>query len=236
MRDPVPAPALSVRPSEVQIAPPSSADDVLRIWDGQFPGETPRPPLAKPTDHSLIGQSRAGDQSAATELYRRYAKRLTSLVRRRCPAPLARTAGVEDIVQSVFGTLFLGISKGFYDVPDGDELWKLILVIALNKIRAKATYYQALKRDGNRAAARLAARQRIPLQEIPHGPAPEDVERVLKEILERLPPENRLMARLRIDGYKVSEVAQTTGRSRRSVERILQETRLRLAELLEQED
>ena len=177
----------------------------------------------------------AGDQTAATKLYERYAKRVTSLVRRRCPAPLARTAGVEDIVQSVFGTLFQRIGKGYYDVPDGEELWKLILVMALNKIRAKASYYQALKRDGNRAAAEAAPRQRIPLQEIAHGPASEDLELVFEEILERLPPENRLMARLRVDGYKVSEVAQTTGRSRRSVERILQETRLKLTELLQEE-
>ena len=60
-------------------------------------------------------------------------------------------------------------------------------------------------------------------------------ELVLKEILERLPAENRLMVQLRIDGYKVAEVAAITGRSRRSVERILQETRLKLAELREEE-
>ena len=212
-----------------------SKDDVVGISGGQSPDGTACSPLAEPTDHSLIGQSCAGDQTAATKLYERYAKRVTSLVRRRCPAPLARTAGVEDIVQSVFGTLFQRIGKGYYDVPDGEELWKLILVMALNKIRAKASYYQALKRDGNRAAAEAAPRQRIPLQEIVHGPASEDLELVFEEILERLPPENRLMARLRVDGYKVSEVAQTTGRSRRSVERILQETRLKLTELLQEE-
>ena len=132
--------------------------------------------------------------------------------------------------------MFQRISKGFYDVPDGDELWKLILVIALNKIRAKATYYHALKRDGYRPGAVAAARHRTPLHEIPHESASEHVELLLKEILERLPPENQLMARLRIDGYKVSEVAGMTGRSRRSVERILQETRLKLNELLQQVD
>jgi RNA polymerase sigma-70 factor (ECF subfamily) len=236
MRDDFPAPALSVRPFNAQIASPFSEDDVRGISGGQLPGETARSPSEEPTDHALIDRSRAGDQNAATTLYVRYSKRLTSLVRRRCPAPLARTAGVEDIVQSVFGVLFQRISKGLYDVPDGDELWKLILVIALNKIRAKATYYQALKRDRNRAAAGAATRQRIPLQEITDGPGLEHVELVLEEILERLPAPNRLMAQLRIDGYKVAEVAELTGRSRRSVERILQETRLKLAELLQQED
>jgi RNA polymerase sigma-70 factor, ECF subfamily len=218
-----------------QLAPPRREGDIPAASNGERADRSTRPPSEEPTDHSLIGRSRAGDQNAATRLYARYAKRLTGLVRRRCPAHLARAVGVEDIVQSVFSTLFQRISKGFYDVPDGAELWKLIFVIALNKIRAKATYHQALKRDANRAAPRAAARRRIALQEISDGPASEQLELALKEILDRLPAENRLMAQLRIDGYKVSEVAAMTGRSRRSVERILQETRVKLTELLEQE-
>ena len=59
---------------------------------------------------------------------------------------------------------------------------------------------------------------------------------VLEEILERLPPQHRLMLRLRIDGHTVIEIADTTGRSRRSVERILQETRSKLRDLLPEEN
>ena len=231
-----PSPVLSVCPIDGPTGSPPTDDANFRVPDGGLHDRIPRSSPSEPTDHSLIGQSRAGDQNAAAQLYERYAKRVTSLVRRRCPTPLARAAGVEDIVQSVFGTLFQRISKGVYDVPDGEELWKLILVIALNKIRAKATYYHALKRDGYRPAAGAATRHRIPLHETPLGAASQQMEIVLQEILEQLPPEIRLMARLRIDGYKVSEVAGMTGRSRRSVERILQETRAKLNELLKQVD
>jgi hypothetical protein len=77
----------------------------------------------------------------------RFAKRLTALVRKRCNADLVRAEGVEDNVQSVFKTPFDRIGQGYYDIPDGQELWRLLLVIALNAIRGKAVYYQALKRD-----------------------------------------------------------------------------------------
>ena len=57
---------------------------------------------------------------------------------------------MEDIVQSVFGSFFRRLGQGFYDVPEGDELWKLLLVIALHKIRKKAAYHHAAKRDRHR--------------------------------------------------------------------------------------
>jgi DNA-directed RNA polymerase specialized sigma24 family protein len=41
------------------------------------------------------------------------------------------------------------------------------------------------------------------------------------------------MVELRVEGYEVAEVARKTGRSRRTVERILQEARLKLGELLQ---
>jgi DNA-directed RNA polymerase specialized sigma24 family protein len=42
--------------------------------------------------------------------------------------------------------------------------------------------------------------------------------------------------KLRIEGWDVAEVARKTGRSKRTVERILQETRLDLVEILGLED
>ena len=51
------------------------------------------------------------------------AKRLNSLVERQCSAELTRWLEVEDIVQSVFVSFFRRVRQGYYDVPDGDELW-----------------------------------------------------------------------------------------------------------------
>jgi RNA polymerase sigma-70 factor, ECF subfamily len=198
--------------------------------------DSPGEPVIEPSDRSLILRSRNGDQDAATKLYARYSSRLANLVAKQCSAALARCAGVEDIVQSVFGSFFRHVGHGYYDIPGGDELWKLLLVIALNKVRGKASYYHAAKRDMHRTIHGAAAEQHIESLPNSRQPTSEHLELVVNEILERLPSQNRSMVQLRLDGCEVAEVARLTGRSKRSVERILQDTRIQLRELLREED
>ena len=139
----------------------------------------------------------------------------------------------EDIVQSVFRTFFRRAATGHYVVPKGDELWKLFLVIALCKIRDASAYHRAAKRDvrrtrpadGEAPPANFASgRDEIALTTL---------QLVIGEILARLPPGNRRIIELRIEGYEVAEIAVKTGRAKRSVERILQEFRDRLRKDIE---
>src|SRR5262249_38717285 len=109
-------------------------------------GHTPTE-MSTHSDHSLLRRLRTGDQDAATQLYLRYAQRLQLLAPAECSAELARRVDMEDIVQSVFCSFFRGVSDGYYDIPAGEELWKLLLVIALNKIRAKGAFHRAARRD-----------------------------------------------------------------------------------------
>jgi RNA polymerase sigma-70 factor (ECF subfamily) len=199
--------------------------------------EEPAPVAGRPpSDRSLLRRLRGGSEDAATQLYLRYAHRLRALARTQFSADLARRVDVEDIVQSVFGSFFRGASRGDYDVPDGEELWKLFLVIALNKIRAKGAYHHSAKRD-----VRLTAGSEG-LEQLAETPAEQDeaayaiLQMTVDEALDRLPPQHRQMLVLRVEGYEVAEIAQQVGRSKRTVERILQECRKRLADLLDAED
>lgn len=183
-----------------------------------------------PSDHSLLQRLRRGSEDAATQLYLRYAHRLRALARARTSADLAQRLDVDDIVQSVFGSFFRGASKGYYDVPAGEELWKLFLVIALNKIRAKGAYHRAAKRD-----VRLTAP--ADLLELGDGPEHDEaaytfLQLVIDEALGKLPEAQRRMVELRIEGHEVSEIASLTQRSKRTVERVLQDFRKQLADLL----
>src|SRR6478752_7985762 len=99
------------------------------------------------SDRSLLRRLQHGQADASTELYLRYAERLLALTAAQSSAELARRVDPEDIVQSVFRTFFRRVSVGDYDVPDGEEIWKLLLVIALNKIRTTAVHQRAAKRD-----------------------------------------------------------------------------------------
>jgi RNA polymerase sigma-70 factor (ECF subfamily) len=180
------------------------------------------------SDRSLLLRLRGGQQDAATELYLRYAQRLRALVRSRCSVQLSRRLEPDDIVQSVFRRFFRRVLQGDYDVPPGDELWGLLLVIALNKIRTEEAFHRAGKRD-----VRLCTDAADPgsLQ------APEESETALLQLcvedaLGQLPPQHRIMVELRIQGHEVAEIALHVGRSKRTVERTLQEVRGRLRLLL----
>jgi RNA polymerase sigma-70 factor (ECF subfamily) len=202
--------------------------------DEPEPAAGPAPENA-PSDRSLLRRLRGGSQDAATQLYLRYAGRLHALAKGRFSPDLASRLDAEDIVQSVFGSFFRGASRGYYDVPAGEELWNLFLVIALNKIRAKGAYHRAAKRD-----VRLTAGGED-LEKVAGASAEQDeaafavLRMTIDEALERLPPQHKQVLVLRVEGHEVAEIARQTGRSKRTVERLLQECRKELADLLERE-
>jgi len=201
---------------------------------------TPAVPVADgpdnaPSDETLLQQIRQGNQDAATQLYRRYVNRLRALAEAKCSAHLARRVDAEDIVQSVFRMFFQGVRQGFYDVPAGEDLWKLLLVMALNKIRAKGAYHRAAKRDV-RLTTSVDASDASLEGHLKHDHSPQVfMEIVVKEALEQLDPRQREMVELRVQGHDISEIADKTGRSKRTVERNLQEVRNKLRNMLLQD-
>jgi len=172
-------------------------------------------------DHRLMERLHGGDHDAATAIYMRYADRLLGVARRHTPADLRTRFDPEDVVQSVFRTFFRRAGGGAYAVPEGEELWKLFLVIALNKIRRLGNFHRSAKRDVSKTAALLA-----PAEPSAGG---DDSVRLLQltidEILARCPEHARDMVRLRVEGCEVAEIAARTSRSKRSVERVLQHFR-----------
>src|SRR5207248_189046 len=87
------------------------------------------------SDQTLLMRFRRGDADAATALYLRYAKRLRALAQKQTAGTLSVRMDPDDVVQTVFRTFFRRAATGHYQIPDGEELWKLFLVIALHKIR-----------------------------------------------------------------------------------------------------
>src|SRR5262249_22508455 len=166
----------------------------------------------------------------ATQLYVRYVHRLRALVRANCSSQLTRRLEPEDIVQSFFRRVL----QGDYDVPPGEELWRLFLVIALNKIRAAEAFHRAGKRDVRLTVADGEAERVLAAQPGEDEAAYAALQRTVEEALERFSPQQRLMIELRIQGHEVAEIARQTGRSKRGVERALQEVRAGLRALLEE--
>lgn len=179
-------------------------------------------------DELLMQRLHSGDHSAATAIYVRYADKLLGLARRQTPNDLRTRFDPEDVVQSVFRTFFRRASQGAYAVPAGDDLWKLFLVISLNKIRRLGEFHRSQKRNVSRTAPLSApvAQNSEPLAE----DSMRILELTIHEILADSPEHVQQMVRFRIEGCEVAEIASRTGRSKRSVERVLQNFRESLSQ------
>lgn len=180
------------------------------------------------SDRSLLRRFQHGQADASTQLYLRYAKRLHALAQTQSSPELAHRVEPEEIVQSVFRTFFRRASQGHYTVPDGEEIWKLLLVIALNKVRAAGAFHRAAKRDARLTTGGEAFERAVEAGTGKDEAALTVLKMVIEELLQGMPAANRRMIELRIDGYEVTEIAERVQRSKRSVERTLQDFRTRL--------
>jgi RNA polymerase sigma-70 factor (ECF subfamily) len=181
------------------------------------------------SDHALVDSARAGDQAAAGELYARYGERVRALVAQRIQGRVSARVGADDIAQSVFRTFFQGVAERAYSVPADRELWGLLCVLALSKVRERMAYHRAARRDIRRTT-----------------PTPDgDLDRLAGEdagahqlglevddLLNAFHPSDREVLGLRMTGHELTEIAAKTGRSLRTVERVLHKARTRLRELL----
>jgi RNA polymerase sigma-70 factor, ECF subfamily len=185
------------------------------------------------SDRSLLRRLRGGSEDAATRLYLKYSRRLQALAEARCGSDLAPRVDAEDIVQSVFRTFFRRVARGEYDVPEGEELWKLLLVMGLNKIRAVGAFHRAARRNVRASAGLQTVGEITDLAAHGDEASLNILRMAIDEVMVRFSPSHREILNLRIEGYDVAAIASRLGRSKRSVERILQELLKALSKLCE---
>lgn len=174
-------------------------------------------------DQTLLRKFEAGDDNAATEIYLRYAERLQRLTEKQTGLDLATRIDADQIVQSVFRTFFRRAAIGEYDVANGDDLWKLFLVISLNKIRATARYHRANKRDVGKTIPLLEGEPEKPGRSGNDEVSYSILKMTIDDILGALSEQDRLIVLMRMDGNSVRDISQATQRAKRTVERKLQE-------------
>jgi len=169
-------------------------------------------------------------------LYLRYVERLHALAAAQSSPDLKRRVDPEDIVQSVFRTFFRRAGLGQYTVPAGEEIWRLLLVIALNKVRASGAFHRAAKRDVRRTAGGASFDRAVEAEPARDVAALDTLRMVVDEQLREMPESHRRIIELRIEGHEVTEIAAAVLRSKRFVERVLQDFRQRLDALIHDED
>jgi hypothetical protein len=116
--------------------------------------------------------------------------------------------------------------------PDGDHLWKLLLMVAIYQIRHNCPDHHVVNSAMQRAIIELQAQDRYDSNESSRELTSSYLELIIDSILVRLPPHHRMIVALRLDGCEIAQVASLTKRSMRSVERILHESRHMLASMI----
>jgi RNA polymerase sigma-70 factor (ECF subfamily) len=187
-------------------------------------------------DHSLVQRLREGSEVTANLLYRRYATRLRALVQARITPALNRRVDADDIVQSVFRRFFEAAHQGRYDAPSRENLWELLLVITLNRLRSEKAFQQAARRDVRKTVEVADQADGFPIADEGDEQAETVLRLTVEEALSQLPSDYRRAVELRLEGLEIAEIATALSRSKRTVERILQESRELLRRCLHDHD
>lgn len=183
----------------------------------------------------LMTRLRTGEDSAAREVFVRFAARLAGLARAHLDARLAVKVDPEDVVQSAYKSFFLRQRDGQLDVGTWDGLWGVLTMITLRKCADRAAYYRAEKRDVTREAAGGAGDDSAPgLTDLALDREPQpDEAAVLAETVDALfraidDPDERAILELSLQGFTATEISEKLGRAERSVRRLRERVRARL--------
>ncbi len=161
---------------------------------------------------SLLQRVRQGDQAAATDLVRQFEPEIRRAVRIRLTDPrLRRVLDSMDICQSVLANFFRRVTAGEFTLEHPQQLLRLLVSMARNKVLDQARRQQAGRRDQRRIETGLAPALEDLLDDAP-GPsrivAGQDL---LEQVRRLLSDEERELAEQRALGRDWNEIGAALG-------------------------
>ncbi len=164
----------------------------------------------------FIQRIRSGDDVAAEELVRSYEPLIRREVRMRIDDDrLNRAFDSLDVCQSVLASFFVRAATGEYDLERPDQLVRLLVTMARNKLASRARLERRQRRDIRRVTSSppegIVDSRPSPSQAFSHR-------ELLEELRKSLTDEERSIADLRGQGFAWDEVAEQlggTGQARR---------------------
>jgi RNA polymerase sigma-70 factor (ECF subfamily) len=159
----------------------------------------------------LMARARAGDADAAAEVVRRYEPEIRRAIRLRLTDPeIRRVLDSMDVVQSVLGNFFVRAAAGQFDLERPEQLLRLLVTMAHNKLRDQVSYHHAACRDQRR---REPAPEPLE-QAAAAGPTPSATvaaRELLQAVRQALTPEERALADERALGHDWASIARRRG-------------------------
>jgi RNA polymerase sigma-70 factor (ECF subfamily) len=181
----------------------------------------------------FMDRLRCGDEDAATEVFRRFARRLVALARRQLDSWLRRRVEPEDVVQSVFRSFFTRFQSGQFQLGDWDNLWTVLALITVRKCANRLEFWQAAKRDLQREV-RVPPECGLLEEALARDPTPSEaagLSETVAELMRRLPPRDRAVLALHLQGQDVAAISDEVGLTERTVRRALERVRQTLMRL-----
>src|SRR5947209_6935725 len=103
-------------------------------------------------DRDFVADLRAGNESAARELFDRYCERLMRLARRRIGQRMLARVDPEDVIQSAFRTFFVHIRNDEFTFDSANDMFKLLVRLTVRKTLRQIAYHRAAKRNPEKEA------------------------------------------------------------------------------------
>ena len=177
--------------------------------------------LADEVTLDLIAHFRAERSAAAAdELFRRYSERVLRFLRPRLSEKLASRLEPDDVAQSVFNSFFRGVAEGGFMFRQREDVWRLLVKIAIHKLRNQC------RRHGTagRAVSREAGDPLI--FAVSREPTPDEAAAVgdeLEACLRNRPHRDRVILERFIQGDPYQEIAISVDWSQRTVRRVCEQ-------------
>jgi RNA polymerase sigma-70 factor (ECF subfamily) len=179
---------------------------------------------------------RQGDQSAAQQIFQRFASRLVGLARAHLDSKMRQKVDPEEVMQSAFKSFFWRYAEGQFDFTDWDSLGSLLTLFTLRKCGHKVKYFRAACRDVRREAQPTWEEDSsASWQAIAREPTPDEalqLTETIEELFRGLDDTDREIIELSLQGYKAPEISARVRRSERSVYRLLDRIKGRLQRFL----
>jgi DNA-directed RNA polymerase specialized sigma24 family protein len=188
----------------------------------------------------LASRLRAGDEDAAAEVFRRFARRLVALARTKLDTWIRGKVDPEDVVQSAYKSFFIRNAAGLVELSDWDHLWGLLALITVRKCANKVEFFRAGRRDAKAEwtpgsagdeggdVAVFVDRDPTPLEAV-------ILAETVEQLIRRFDPDERPIVELSLQGYSGREISARIGRAERTVSRVRVRLRDRLQRALEED-
>jgi RNA polymerase sigma-70 factor (ECF subfamily) len=154
----------------------------------------------------LVHRVRGGDDEAATEMVRRYEATIRMAIRVRLDqSELRRLLDSMDICQSVLANFFVRAASGQFELDTPEQLVKLLVTMARNKLVNHANQQRAARRDHRRREGNLGD-----MAVADSSPSPSQVatyRELLQAVRSRLNADERQLADFRSQGHSWAEIA-----------------------------